>query len=105
MRWNSFPRSLLFAAAAAVLAVPVVLLGSLLFGERVAIAFTAVAAVSAYVAGMGGSARRGLGVGALASLLAGGVALTAQRVRHARNARMKRQERRLSLSLKWKSLN
>jgi hypothetical protein len=69
MRWNSFARSALFAAAAALLAVPVFLLLAPLFGAHTAVASLAIALSAAYVAGIAGHVRRGLGAAALAGLL------------------------------------
>jgi hypothetical protein len=60
MRWNSFARSAVFAAAAALLAVPFFLLFAPLFGAHTAVVSLAIALSAAYVAGIAGNLRRGL---------------------------------------------
>ena len=69
MRWNSFARSVVFAAAAALLAVPFFLLFAPLFGAHTAVAGLSIVLSAAYVAGIAGDVRRGLGAAALVGLL------------------------------------
>ncbi|UCE86816.1 MAG: hypothetical protein JSU66_03520 [Deltaproteobacteria bacterium] len=69
MRWNSFARSVGFAAVAAALAIPFVLLLGPWLGRDGAAAAYAIAISSVYLAGIAAGRRRAIAAAALAGLL------------------------------------
>jgi hypothetical protein len=73
MRWNSFARSLVFAAVAAAGYAPFSMLVSSRLDAGTALATYAVAAVAVYLVGLASTLRRGVGAALLAALLGAGV--------------------------------
>jgi hypothetical protein len=69
MRWNAFSPSLVFAAVAALGAVPFLLVASPVLGTPLAGKTVLAATVAVYVAGMAPKLARGVRVGVLAALL------------------------------------
>ena len=77
MRWNTFSRSLAFAALAAVGSLPWWTLASPIVGGRSAVALYLVGAVAAYLAGLAGDLRRRLATLLVAGAAGSGVAILA----------------------------
>jgi hypothetical protein len=77
MRWNTFARSILFAALAAGFASPWLALARPILGGKWALALYLVAVVAAYLGGLAPPRRRGIPIFVAALLAGGGVAIVA----------------------------
>jgi hypothetical protein len=77
MRWNTFARSILFAALAAGFALPWLVLARPIFGGAWAIVSYLVFVVAAYLGGLAPERRRGIAVFVVAVFIGVGVALAA----------------------------